>query len=87
MSTKHQISEALNEYLDTNIKWFLLDKSDLEKVVELFDDPVELMRKIARAEAEEKIKGKSEDIVSTVEGAVKSIPRPFGVIDWLTKKR
>lgn len=85
--TKNQISDALNAYLDLDIKWFLLEKTDLEKVVDLFDDPVELVRKLARGEAEEKIKDRSRDIVDKVEDALKQIPRPFGIMGWLLEKR
>jgi hypothetical protein len=87
MPNKKQISDALNDYLDTEIDWSQLRKADLEKLVELLDDPVELVRKMARAEVDGKIKDKSRDIVDRVEEAIKQIPRPLGIIDWLLEKR
>lgn len=87
MATKEQISETINSYLDTDIDWSKLSKEDLDKVVTLLDDPVELVRKIARTEAEGKIKDRGKDMVDRVEEAIKQIPRPFGLIDALLEKR
>lgn len=87
MATKEQISEAINSYLETDIDWSKLSKEDLDKVVTLLDDPVELIRKIARTEAEGKIKDRGKDVVDRAEEAIKQIPRPFGIIDFLLEKR
>lgn len=85
--TKGAMSKALNDYLGVDIDWTPLSKKDLETLMELFDDPKELVRRIVKAEAETKIKGKSKEIVERAEELLKDVPRPFGIVDRLLERR
>lgn len=85
MATKTEMSAALNDYLGVDIAWERLPKEDLERIIVLFDDPVELIRRIARQEAEDKLKDRSRDIVVRAEGLLAGVPRPFGLLDKLKK--
>ena len=91
MATKKQISDTLNAYLgledDRLIKFEKLDRKDLERLVELFDDPAALIKTIARSEAEDRLKERGKTILKRAEKAIDDLPRPFGLLDGVFGKK
>lgn len=64
MTTKEELSDRVNEILETDIDFEKLLKEDLEKLVEALSDPSKLMRigwKNLRSETKKKILGELAD--------------------------
>ena len=81
--TKKDISEALNDYLGVEISWENLKRSDLDSLVTLFNDPIEVSKRLLKREAEDKLKTRSAEIIDKAEKVLESLPRPFGILDRL----
>jgi len=83
MPTKKALSDALNDFLglEERIAFEDLTRRDLERLIDIFDDPKELIRKLMKEEAADRLKARSKDLVEIGEGVLRGLPRPFGILD------
>jgi len=65
----------------------MLKREDLETVLDIFDNPKELIRRLMKEEAADRLKARSKDLVDLVEEGLGGIPRPFGVLDKILEKK
>lgn len=62
MRTKEQISDSINEKLDTNMDWSKMNKDDLELFEELIDDGA-FLEQLAKLQLKTKSSEKVEDTI------------------------
>lgn len=88
MASKKALSDALNDFLglEKRIKFEDLTRQDLERLIDLFDDPKDLIRRLMREEATDRLKARSKDLIDIGEEVLRSVPRPFGILDRFLKK-
>ncbi|MBW2675817.1 MAG: hypothetical protein JRD89_20820 [Deltaproteobacteria bacterium] len=91
MASKKALSDALNDFLglDERIAFENLTRRDLERLIDIFDNPKELIRRLVKEEAADRIKARSKDLVDLVEEGLREglrdVPRPFGILDKILR--
>lgn len=88
MASKKALSDALNDFLGLKerIEFEDLTKEDLERLIDIFDNPKELVRRLMKEEAADRLKARSKDLVEIGEGVLRGFPRPFGILDKILEK-